>query len=331
MRSIGSGLLTVLVAAICTAMIAAEPAANDQAAANTITNSIKMTLARIPAGEFMMGNPESNEELAKAFPQYDISRIEGLADEKPLHKVRITKPFYLGIHEVTIHEFKQFVADASYKTEAEGDGTGGWGYNPKIAYFEGRKPEYSWRNPGFPQDDSHPVVNVSWNDAVAFCQWLSRKEGRTYHLPTEAQWEYACRAGTTTRFHNGADPEALAKVAALNDIKTAALFPQWKKYAIAASDGYEFTAPVGSFQPNAFGLFDMHGNVWEWCADWYGEDYYTKSPTLDPPGPESGGVRVRRGGSWHSWPLYMRASFRNWNSPDTRYVLVGFRVACDEK
>ena len=132
---------------------------------------------------------------------------------------------------------------------------------------------------------------------------------------------------TTTRFHNGADSESLAKVAALHDARTSRLFPQWSKYAIAASDGHEFTAPVGSFQPNAFGLYDMHGNVWEWCADWYGEDYYVKSPTSDPPGPESGGVRVRRGGSWHSWPLYLRASFRNWNSPVSRYVLVGLSVA----
>jgi len=281
-------------------------------AVKVITNAIGLELARIPAGEFMMGNRDSVNDLAKAFKAYEGERIEKFADEEPLHKVKITKPFYFGVHEVTIGEFKKFVEGADYKTEAERDGTGGWGYNAKIAYFEGRKPEYSWRNPGFKQE------------------WLSRKEGRKYRLPTEAEWEYACRAGTTTRFNNGDDPESLVKAAVLYDERTKKLFPQWSKYAVHGDDGYDFTAPVGSFQPNKFGLYDMHGNVWEWCSDWYGEDYYAKSPVENPPGPASGRVRVRRGGSWHSWPLYMRSSFRNWNTPQTRYVLVGFRVAMED-
>ena len=107
------------------------------------------------------------------------------------------------------------------------------------------------------------MVNVSWNDAVAFCKWLSQKEGKTYRLPTEAQWEYACRAGTTTRYYSGDDPETLAKVANVADATFKAKFPDWKS-TIKASDGYVFTAPVGQFKPNAFGLYDMHGNAWQW-------------------------------------------------------------------
>ena len=131
------------------------------------------------------------------------------------------------------------------------------------------------------------MVNVSWNDAVAFCKWLSRKEGKSYRLPTEAEWEYACRAGTTTRYHSGDDPETLAKVANVADATAKAKFPAWK-WTIKASDGYVFTAPVGQFKPNAFGLYDMHGNARQWCADWYGGDYYGKSPVDDPNRPRHG-------------------------------------------
>ncbi len=141
------------------------------------------------------------------------------------------------------------------------------------------------------------MVNVSWNDAVAFCKWLSRKEGKTYRLPTEAEWEYACRAGTTTRYYSGDDPETLAKVANVADATVKAKFPDWK-WTIKASDGYVFTAPVGQFKPNAFGLYDMHGNVWQWCAG-LGRlrAITTKSPTDDPTGPATGSYRVARGGS----------------------------------
>ena len=132
---------------------------------------------------------------------------------------------------------------------------------------------------------------------MAFCQWLSRKEGKTYRLPTEAEWEYACRAGTTTRYYSGDDPETLAKVGNVADATAKAKFPGWQ-FTIKASDGYVFTSPVGSFRPNAFGLYDMHGNACQWCADWYGEEYYAASPVDDPTGPDSGDVRVLRGGSW---------------------------------
>ena len=122
-----------------------------------------------------------------------------------------------------------------------------------------------WRNSGFEQTDGHPVVNVSWNDAQAFCDWLSRKESKKYCLPTEAQWEYACRGRTQTRFYFGDDEEDLAKYGNVADASARKKFPDWS-WTIKADDGYVFTAPVGHYQPNGFGLYDMHGNVWQWCA-----------------------------------------------------------------
>ena len=299
-----------------------------------IENSLGMKFVLVPAGEFMMGSDESPEALAVAYPQYGRERFLALVDEAPVHKVRITRPFYLGQHEVTVGQFRRFVEASGYQPESEADGTGGYGYNPNYDpeksergdAFEGRNPKYSWRNPGFKQGDDHPVVNVTWNDAVAMSKWLSEKEGKKYRLPTEAEWEYAARAGTRTRYHSGDDPQSLLKVANTFAADTKVDWPQWKDYALAGYDGFEFTAPVGRFEPNALGLYDMHGNAWEWCADWYDDNYYAKSPVNDPPGPASGKVRVRRGGSWHTWSFYARSSYRNWNSPETRYTLVGMRL-----
>ena len=241
--------------------------------------------------------------------------------------MRITKPFYLGTYHVTRGQFRQFVTDTGYKTDAEkGEKPGAFGWDPDKKEF-GFNEKYSWRNAGFEQTDEHPVVNVSWNDAVAFCKWLSRKEGKTYRLPTEAEWEYACRAGTTTRYYSGDDPETLAKVGNVADAAAKAKFPDWK-YTIKASDGYVFTAPVGKFKPNAFGLYDMHGNAWQWCADWYGAEYYAASPADDPTGPDSGDDRVLRGGSWFDGPDVSRSASRFGITPDDRFdFCTGFRVA----
>jgi formylglycine-generating enzyme required for sulfatase activity len=302
-----------------------------------ITNSLGMHMLRIPAGEFVMGSEESIESLQKAYPLAEKYRLENLFDEAPAHKVRITRPFYMAATEVTVGQFRQFVLRSGYVPESIADGTGGYGYNPQYEAakskrgdaFEGRDARYSWQNPGFAQTDAHPVVNVTWGDAQALAAWLSKQEGRNYRIPTEAQWEYAARAGTTTRYHCGDEPLCLIKVANTFDETSKPQWPQFAANALPGNDGYAFTAPVASFVPNAFGLYDMHGNAWEWTQDWYDEDYYAKSPVTDPMGPIAGEVYVRRGGSWHTWSLYARSSYRNWNSPQTRYTLVGIRLTMD--
>lgn len=301
-------------------------------------NSLGMTFVKLAAGEFWMGSDESPEALARAYPQLAAERLRDLADEQPVHRVRITRPFWMGQHEVTRGQFRAFLAASGYVPESIADGTGGYGWRadydpattPRGDAFEGRDPRYGWQNPGFAQDDNHPVVNVTWNDAQALAAWLSQAEGRRYRLPTEAEWEYACRAGTRTRYSAGDDPDTLPRVANVFDASSAQHWPQWQPMALPVDDGFAFTAPVGRFAPNAWGLYDMHGNAWEWVADWYGDNYYAHSPTDDPQGPVTGTARVRRGGSWHTWPFYARSSYRNWNTPESRYTLLGIRLVRDD-
>ncbi len=299
-----------------------------------IENSLGMKFVLLPAGEFMMGNDESPDALAQSYPRYERQRLLDLADEAPVHPVRITRPFFLGQHEVTLGQFRKFIEASGYTPESIADGTGGYGYNPAYDraksqrgdVFEGRDTRYSWRNPGFAQDDTHPVLNVTWNDAVAMSRWLSKQEGRTYRLPTEAEWEYACRAGSSSRYPSGNDPESLLQIANTFDADAAKNWPSRQADALKGHDGYAFTAPVGSFKANALGIYDMLGNAWEWTADWHDEGYYAQSPKTDPQGPQDGTVRVRRGGSWFTWSLYARCSYRNWNLAQTRYTLVGMRL-----
>ncbi|MFZ1936493.1 MAG: formylglycine-generating enzyme family protein [Thermoguttaceae bacterium] len=292
------------------------------------TNSIGMKMVLVPPGEFLMGGQESAKDLVAAFPAYRRPP-DFFKDEYPRHRVRITKPFQLGKYEVTVGQFRRFSEEAGYKTEAEKDGLGGWGYDAATGKCRGRDVKFNWRNPGFKQTDDQPVLNVTWNDATAFCKWLSRKEGKTYRLPTEAEWEYACRAGTTTRYSNGDDPAALAEVANVGDDRGRTTFPHVQELDLPKDGPLKFTVAVGKFPPNRFGLCDMHGNVWEWCSDWYAADYYARSPVDDPTGPATGKLHVRRGGAWHSFPLWARASFRNWNTPRSRCVNLGFRVAAE--
>lgn len=298
-----------------------------------------MKLVRIPAGEFLMGSDEQITTLTQAYPLYEERRLTALKDEAPVHRVGITRAFYLGQHEVTVGQFRQFVQASGYVPESVADGTGGYGYNatydPATTQrgdaFEGRDPRYSWKNPGFAQGDTHPVLNVTWNDAMALAAWLSAQEGVRYRLPTEAEWEYACRAGSRTRYAGSDDPQSLLATANTFDTDASVFWPRWQDQALSGHDGHAFTAPVGSYRPNAFGLYDMLGNAWEWTADWYGDSAYTQSSLNDPKGPADGNVRVRRGGSWHTWALYARCAYRNWNTPQTRYTLVGIRLLREVK
>jgi formylglycine-generating enzyme required for sulfatase activity len=274
-----------------------------------LTNSIGVKLVLIPAGEFFMGSNDGPAVFYNMHPQ---------------HRVRITRPFYLGATEVTRGQFRRFVDDSGYRTDAEKDGKGGIGLNEAGQWVQ--DPKCTWQNPGFEQTDDHPVVNVSWNDVVAFCEWLSRKEGVMYRLPTEAEWEYACRAGTTTKYSSGDDPEGLAAVENLADGTAKAKYPNWT-WTSAAQDGFIYTAPVGRYNPNAWGLFDMHGNVSEWCADGYADDYYKHSPPDDPPGADGAPVRVLRGADWALGPGNAWSAHRGSSAPVHRSSSLGFRLA----
>jgi len=251
------------------------------------TNSIGLKLARIPAGGFTMGSPSSEKGSSVHEPQ-------------PEHRVKITQAFYMGIYPVTQGEFEIVMKQ-----------------NP--SQFKGVSGQNSLR---FPAD------SVNWEEATEFCRKLSVLEsevmaGWVYHLPTEAQWEYACRAGTSTAFHIG------------NSLSSSqANFDGYHPYG---SDirGVCIQRPtaVGSYKANAFGLFDMHGNVQEWCADLYDKNYYKSSPIEDPPGPADGRyrdkpVRVLRGGGWHSIATVCRSGERSFDQPTRRYDDYGLRVIC---
>ena len=273
-----------------------------------LTNSIGMKMKLIKPGKFLMGSPAGEEG------RYD--------DEGPQHEVEISKAFYMGVYPVTKAQFAAFVKDDGYQTDAEKDGKGGFGFNTTTAKWE-QKAEYTWRNPGFSQGDDHPVVEVSWNDATAFCAWLSKKEGKTYELPTEAEWEYACRAGTTTRFWCGDTDDSLKGNANIADASAQGGVAR-HRWIVSWDDGYAFTSPVGHYKANPWGLYDMGGNVWQWCADGY--DKYQEGSIKDPNAKDSANSRVLRGGSWCVEPRDCRSAHRNGSDPAGRDDSGGFRV-----
>ena len=189
-----------------------------------------------------MGSKLSAKELVAKFGQ----NKPYFADEFPLHRVKLSQAYYMGQHEVTVGQFRKFVTDDRYKTEAETDGKGSYGFDEAKGTFV-QDPKYTWRNAGFSQTDDHPVVNVSWNDAQKFCAWLSRKDGgTTYRRLTQAEWEYAAKAGTTTLYPSGDDPESVAKIGNIADGTFTSKFTV-KEKTISETDGYVFTARGGEF------------------------------------------------------------------------------------
>jgi formylglycine-generating enzyme required for sulfatase activity len=330
-----STLLLLAIPAACqlrNSSVSQTPAkARDQAAGkkprDTITNSIGMRFVAVLPGEFLMGAPETDDLAQK--------------DEKPLHLVHVSREFYMAVHEVTVGQFRAFVEATGFKTAAETDDRGASGYDSAQRGFEYDSPKYSWRFTGYSQDDMHPVVNVNWHDAQAFCNWLSTKEGRLYRLPTEAEWEHACRAHGSKRFGIQDNVGSLQFAANLRD---RALERRWdtstvRKYGLDPAkiqflpwdDGYAFTAPVGSFVPNALGLHDMLGNVGEFCADAYDADYYATSPVENPAGPtQQMKGHVVRGGTFLNDAHLVRVTSRV-ECPDAyQNYVIGFRVVLEQ-
>jgi len=226
-------------------------------------HGVKLEMVLIPAGDFMMGSPESDGPAN--------------SDEKPQHRVRITRPFYLGKYLVTQEQWQETM-----------------GSNPSIVHGPNK-----------------PADNVSWEDCQQFCDALNKKPhpGGKFMLPTEAQWEYACRAGSTTSFCFGNDETEL------------------KEYAWYFENSHLQSHPIGTIRPNVWGLYDMHGNVCEWCQDWYGRDYYANSPTDDPTGPAAGSERTFRGGGWDHSARSCRSVHRSYGDPGCRNYILGLRVA----
>lgn len=263
-----------------------------------LTNSIGMKLRFIKAGEFLMGSP--------------LSEGDRRPDENQ-HKIRVTTSLYMGTCPVTRGQFAAFILDSGYKTDAE-KAAWAWAQQPSGAWV--KAPDASWRNPGLKQADDCPVVDVTWDDAVCFCQWLSRKEGRIYRLPSEAEWEYACRAGTTSAFYIGNDKDMLGGAA-------------WY-----AKNSNGMTHTVGAKAANAWGLYDMHGNVWQWCVDIYAP---YSGDAIDPVGPIAGAGdgsadtahRVARGGSWCEEAVGCRSALREHARRSTCANSDGFRVCLE--
>jgi formylglycine-generating enzyme required for sulfatase activity len=250
---------------------------------------------------------------------FDMGSDNGELNEQPVRHVKVNS-FRMGVYETSVAEFERFVEATSYITDAEKEG-----YSfvfVKDTHQE--RDNINWRHGADGQlqtDKSQPVVHVSHNDAMAYCLWLSRETKRVYRLPTEAEWEYAAGNGSKhTRFSWGADSlNADGNVADLTAKKDSVGIQFYNQY----TDGYVHTAPVGKFKPNELGLYDMTGNVAEWCSDWYD---YGQTDNDNPTGPMNGSDKVIKGGNWRSSPFQCRVSYREYNLPTFNCNYVGFRV-----
>jgi formylglycine-generating enzyme required for sulfatase activity len=263
----------------------------------------------IPGGDICMGDTEGNGE----------------PDEQPVHAVRIEN-FWLASHEVTREKFRIFVADTGYVSDAERDDlepTGCLAVDPDKWTFKYGTGFY-WDMPGFNQDDTHPVVCVSYDDALAFIGWLNQETGLLFRLPTEAEWEYVARAGTRTTYPWGDSAIDSCKYGNVADRNV------WQGYSkspfgrINCDDGHAFTAPVGRYDANPHGIFDMSGNVWEWTSDCWGKNYSLENVS------EICGLRTFRGSSWMNSEKSLRSANRSKNGPSDRLNTVGFRLALDD-
>ncbi len=254
-----------------------------------------MAFALVEGGDFTMG---------------DALGV-GTAKERPAHQVSVSD-FYLGRTEVTAAQFSAFTNESGYLTEAERAGSV-MEIDPRINTFV-RREGLSWRNPGFEQSPDNPAVWISWNDAAAFVRWLAAKTGRPFRLPTEAEWEFAARQRGGDLLWSGTNRDA-----------------EVGDYAWHASNSSGRTHPVGKKKPNSLGIFDMSGNVWEWCGDWQ-EPYEDDGETaVDPTGPAQGRYKALRGGSWRVGPDVIRATYRNGYAPAYSHSSIGFRVALSRK
>jgi formylglycine-generating enzyme required for sulfatase activity len=272
-----------------------------------------MIFVTVPAGEFLMGSPQDYAAAMAKKVTYTWYR-DSAPSEAPPRRVKISRAFELGRTEVTLAQFRKFVDATGYKTDAERDGKGASGQ--RDGKWVEQSPGFSWREMGYARAEDEPVVNVSWNDAVAFCAWLTRAEGMTYRLPTEAEWEYACRAGTTTpAFWGDGDQRR-------------------KEFAWSGDNSSGHPHPVARLAPNPWGLHDMLGNVYEYCADGWSTNVDAAlgkpgaTAFVDPLVPSSGVASeiVVRSTSWGTNPLHCRSAFRGSAGKTHRNLRDGFRV-----
>ncbi len=263
----------------------------------------------IPAGSFMMGSPD-----------YERGRQ---MDEGPQHRVVIQKSFAMGRHEVTVGDFRKSVRSTGYKTEPERGGSC-YGYDGEWRNYN----LGNWLSPGFSQDDGHPVVCVSWSDAHAYINWLKDETGKRYRLPSEAEWEYAVRAGTTSSRYWSDNPDDACQFANVLDQSVNERFPD-QRDVHDCLDGYVYTAPVGRLKPNDFSLRDMLGNVSEWTADCRNNSYKAARPDGFAWNARDCDRRMIRGGSWTGRPAYLRSANRGVYFKDASVNNIGFRLARD--